>query len=290
MKDSLQRFLFENADIRGDIVHLDATWQAVLERHDYPQPVRDLLGEMMVASVLLTATVKYKGRLIMQIQGDGPVSLMVVECTSDRTLRGVAHSQTVVNTGNLKSLVGTGRLAITLEPENGKERYQSIVELAGDSLADAIENYLAVSEQLATHLWLSVDESRAGGLLVQKLPETKKEHDKDAWNRVEQLSSTITASELLNLDAGDIIRRLFHEEDVRVFESEPVCFRCTCSRERVANMLRTLGKGEVESIIKDEGSIQVACEFCNHKYEFDSVDCEQLFISTISPGSPTTRH
>jgi molecular chaperone Hsp33 len=290
MKDSLQRFLFENADIRGDIVHLDATWQAVLERHDYPLPVRDLLGEMMVAAVLLTATLKYKGRLIMQIQGDGPVSLMVVECTSDRTLRGVAHSQPAVEAGNLHGLVGAGRLAITLEPEHSKERYQSIVELTGETLADALENYLEVSEQLETHFWLSVDNNRAGGLLVQKLPETDKQHDKDAWNRVEQLASTVTPSELLNLDAGEIIHRLFHEEDVRVFESDPVCFRCTCSRDRVGNMLRTLGRKEVDSIIEDEGLIQVACEFCNHKYEFDAIDCEQLFIPTISPDSSTTKH
>ena len=290
MHDTLQRFLFEDAAIRGDLAHLDATWQAVLERHDYPEPVRNLLGEMMVASVLLSATLKLKGRLIMQIQGEGPVSLMVVECTSDRTLRGLAHADDSLTHGDLPSLVGKGRLAITLEPQEGLERYQSIVELTGHTLADALEHYLDSSEQLETRLWLSVDAQRAGGLLIQKLPQEGTEKDEDAWNRIEKLSATIQPAELLGLPAREIIHRLYHEEDVRVFETEPVCFRCTCSRDRVANMLRTLGSEEVRSIIQDEGSVRVACEFCNHKYEFDAVDSAQLFATDIAHEAPTSRH
>ena len=289
MNDLLQRFLFENADIRGDLVHLDATWQAVLEKHDYPEPVRRLLGEMMVAAVLLSATLKLKGRITIQIQGEGPVSLMVVECTSERTLRGLVHAADDLPGGNLAELVGAGRLAITLEPEDGPERYQSIVELSGDTLAEVLENYLDISEQLETRLWFSVDDQRAAGLLIQKLPDTRKGGDADAWNRIHQLSTTIRDEELLNLPAREIIHRLYHEEDVRVFEPEAVCFRCSCDRERVANMLRTLGLEEVRSIIHDEGSVRVACEFCNHKYEFDAVDTEQLFAAELSPDVPTTR-
>lgn len=290
MNDTLQRFLFEDAAIRGDLTHLDATWQAVLERHDYPEPVRNLLGEMMVAAVLLSATLKLKGRLIIQIQGEGPVSLMVVECTSDRTLRGLAHADDALTRGDLPSLVGKGRLAITLEPEEGLERYQSIVDLTGHTLAEALEHYLDNSEQLETRLWLSVDAQRAGGLLIQKLPHEGSEKDEDAWNRIEKLSDTIQPAELLGLSAREIIHRLYHEEDVRVFETEPVCFRCTCSRDRVANMLRTLGSEEVRSIIHDEGSVRVACEFCNHKYEFDAVDSEQLFVTDIPHEAPSSRH
>lgn len=289
MNDLLQRFLFESADIRGDLVHLDATWQAVLEKHDYPAPVRRLLGEMMVAAVLLSATLKLKGRITLQIQGEGPVSLMVVECTSERTLRGLAHAAEQLPAGNLGALVGAGRLAITLEPVDGPERYQSIVELGGDTLAEVLENYLDISEQLETRLWFSVDDQRAAGLLIQKLPESRKDSDADAWNRIHQLSTTIRDEELLNLPAREIIHRLYHEEDVRVFEPEAVCFRCSCDRERVANMLRTLGLEEVRSIIRDEGSVRVACEFCNHKYEFDVVDTEQLFAGDLSPDVPTTR-
>lgn len=290
MKDTLQRFLFENADIRGDLVHLDSSWQTVLEKHNYPPAIRTLLGEMMAAAVLLSATLKYKGRLTIQIQGDGPVSLMVVECSSERALRGLAHSAENIKAGSLADLVGKGRLAITLEPDKTGERYQSIVELTGTTLTDALENYLDVSEQLATRIWIAVNDESAAGLLIQKLPASGKSKDDDSWNRVEHLSSTIEQDELLSLSAREIIYRLYHEEDVRVFDPETVYFRCSCSRERVENMLRTLGVDEVRSIIQDEGSVDVACEFCNHKYCFDSVDAEQIFVETIQPANPNTTH
>ncbi len=289
MNDLLQRFLFEHADIRGDLVHLDATWQAVLAKHDYAPPVRALLGQAMAAALLLSATLKKQGRLTIQIQGEGPVSFLVVECTAERTLRGLAHADDDVTTTDLRELVGRGRLAITLEPEADGERYQSIVELTGASLAEAIENYLDRSEQLDTRLWLAVDGARAAGLLIQKLPESGRAGDTDAWNRIGQLSGTISAQELLALPAREIIHRLYHEEDVRVFEPEPVCFRCNCSRERVADMLRTLGHEEVRAIVADEGSVQVTCEFCHHKYEFDAVDSEQLFATDFQPSAPRTR-
>ncbi len=289
MQDQLQRFLFENADIRGDLVHLDATWQAVLEKHDYAPPVRELLGQAMAAALLLSATLRKQGRLTIQIQGEGPVSFLVVECTAERTLRGLAHADEDVTTTDLRELVGKGRLAITLEPDAEGERYQSIVELTGATLAEAIENYLERSEQLDTRLWLAVDQARAAGLLVQRLPESGRAGDDDAWNRICHLSGTITGRELLDLPARNIIHRLYHEEDVRVFEPEPVCFRCGCSRERVANMLRTLGHAEVRSILADEGSVRVTCEFCNHKYEFDAVDSEQLFAADYLRAAPPTR-
>lgn len=290
MKDTLQRFLFENADIRGDLVHLDTSWQTVMGKHDYPPAVRALLGEMMVASVLLSATLKFKGKLTIQIVGEGPISLMVVECTSERTLRGLAHSADDINLGSLAELVGKGRLAITLEPDQTGERYQSIVELTGNSLVDAIENYLDVSEQLETKLWFAVNDESAAGLLIQKLPDSRKVQDEDSWNRIQQLSSTIESNELLLLSAQEIIHRLYHEEDVRVFEPETVYFRCSCSRERVENMLRTLGVDEVRSVIEDEGSVDVACEFCNHKYHFDAVDAEQIFFDNVQSVNPKIEH
>ncbi|UCE88539.1 MAG: Hsp33 family molecular chaperone HslO [Pseudomonadota bacterium] len=290
MKDTLQRFLFENAAVRGEIVHLDATWQAVLERHDYPAPLRALLGEMMAAVALLAATLKLKGRMIVQLQGSGPVSLLVVEGTSERTLRAIAHYSEQDLQGDLRTLLGDGRLAITLEPREGGERYQGIVDLSGDTLADALTDYLMRSEQLDTSLWLAADAQQAAGLLIQKLPGEKSGADVDLWNRVQHLSATIRSEELLAVPPGEIIRRLYHEEDVRVFEAEPVCFRCSCSRERVANMLRTLGAVEVHEILAEQGAIDVACEFCNQKYNFDVVDAEQLFAAGVSPETPRTHH
>jgi molecular chaperone Hsp33 len=293
--DTLQRFMFELTPVRGEIVHLDATWAAILEKHDYPVLVRDILGEMMAAAVLLSATLKLNGRLIIQLQGKGPITLMVVECSNAHELRGLAHWQDLPDEGDLSDLAGDGQLTITLEPADDQQRYQSIVDIKGSTLSDALMNYLQQSEQLDTYLWLVANGKRASGLLLQKLPrdiksQTASEEDVDAWNRIIKLSSTVTREELLEVGELNLLHRLFHEETVRVFEPMPVCFRCSCSRERVANMLRTLGLEELNSIIEEQGSIEVACEFCNQKYEFDSVDVGGLFIDTVSNSPSETRH
>ena len=305
MKDSLQRFLFENLAVRGELVHLDATWQAILERHKYPKAVQKVLGELMSAVSLLIATLKFKGQLIAHIQGNGPVSLLVVEGTSDKALRAMASCKDdLIDDESLSGLFGDARLVITLEPEKG-ERYQGIVTLTGESIADALTDYLLRSEQLDTDIWLVADDKQAAGLLIQKLPDTEEVKsssnilsfdsseeniDLDGWNRIQQLSSTIKDEELLELDAEEIIHRLYHEEDVRLFESETVSFRCSCSHERVANMLRSLGAEEVQSIIKEQTNIEVACEFCNHKYSFDAVDAKQLFASDVPHETPKAEH
>ncbi len=286
--DSLHRFLFPELNVRGEVVHLDATWRAVLERHEYPVPVRRLLGEAMAAAALLTATIKLSGSLILQVQGDGPLHLLVVQCTSQRTLRGLARWNGPVPDGSLQEMVGNGRLVITIDPGLGRERYQGIIELGQGTLAQVLEEYFSRSEQLATRLWLTANTSRAVGLLLQDLPgETV---DEDGWSRVAYLGETITEGELLELPAREVIRRLFHEEDVRLFDAEPVSFRCSCSRERIETVLRGLGYAEVQDILREEGKIAVDCEFCNQHYEFDAVDAEQIFAAGISPGVSHTRH
>ncbi len=297
-KDTLQRFLFENISIRGELTQLHKSWQAITESHHYPPVVRDVLAQMLVAGVLLAATLKFKGRIILQIQGNGALPLVVAECSSEHAIRGLAHYDEAIKMDSLKNLVGDGQLAITLETENKNERYQSIVELVGETVADAIEHYLETSEQLSTRLWLSANNETAAGLLIQKLPtkfvDEEKLHllqaDDDSWNRVEQLSATISDDELLGLDGHEVIHRLYHEEDVRVFESEPVFFRCSCSKERVAGMLRNLGKEEVSSIIEDKKIISINCEFCNHQYDFDAVDAEQLFTDSLHTDNSLTQH
>jgi len=289
MSDTLQRFLFEQAPVRGGCVQLAATWQAILERHDYPAPVRNLLGQMMAAAVLLSSTLKMKGRLSLQMRGDGPLKFMVVECTNGHFLRGIAQCDEVVPTSFIE-LMGQGSLVITLEPQESKERYQSIVNLTGDCLADALGDYLQRSEQLDTHLWLSADGQHAAGLLIQKLPANWTDEEQELWIRVKHLSETIKDQELLTLTQAEIIRRLYHEEDVRVFELEPVCFRCSCSRERVSNMMRSLGYDEIQTILAEQGGVHVACEFCNQKYSFDAVDVKQIFTDNAIDGASPTRH
>ena len=287
--DSLQRFIFENVPIRGEIVHLDATWLAVLERRQYPPRVRELLGELMAAAALLTSTLKFDGRLIMQIQGQGPVSLLVVECTSERKMRAIAQWQGEVPDAPLAELVGDGRLAVTIDPLNGQERYQAIVALEGLTVAAALENYFARSEQLATRLWLASDPQQAAGMLLQRLPEAEPSDD-DAWVRAVHLGSTITRAELLALPVREIVHRLYHEEDIRLFSRRPVSFRCSCSRARVETVLRMLGRDEIHSILDEQGSVSVDCEFCGNRYEFDRIDAEQLFAALHSAPAAPTRH
>ncbi|PWT71811.1 MAG: Hsp33 family molecular chaperone HslO [Proteobacteria bacterium] len=289
MTDSLQRFLFEGSPVRGEIVHLDATWRAVLERHDYPEPLRAALGELMAAAALLSATIKFTGSLILQVQGSGPVKLIVVECTSDQTMRATAKWDGELPQSDFRALVGDGRFVITIAPGEAKQTYQGVVSLEGGSVAAALEHYMASSEQLETRLWLASDPTQAAGMLLQKLPGSSGV-DPDAWNRAVKLGETVTSQELLKLPARQIVRRLYHEEDIRVFEARVMSFRCSCSLERVTNMLRLLGHDEVRSILRERGAVDVSCEFCNRRYAFDPVDAEQIFASEVMTRAGTTRH
>jgi molecular chaperone Hsp33 len=289
VSDSLQRFLFEGAPVRGELVHLDATWRAVLERHDYPGPLRTVLGELMAAAALLSATLKFQGSLILQIQGSGAVKLIVVECTSEQTMRATAKWDGELVRGGFRELVGGGRFVITIAPNDVTQTYQGIVELSGDSVAAVLEHYMATSEQLETRLWLASDGAQAAGMLLQRVPGAA-QHDPDAWNRAVTLGDTVRAEELLALPARQVIRRLFHEEDVRLFEARIVSFRCSCSRERVVNMLRMLGRGEIQSILHERGAVEVGCEFCNRRYTFDAVDAEQIFAAELMTPAGSTRH
>ncbi|HUU71889.1 MAG TPA: Hsp33 family molecular chaperone HslO [Burkholderiales bacterium] len=289
MSDSLQRFLLEGTPVRGEIVQLKATWRAVLERRDYPQPLAALLGEMMAAGALLSATLKFEGALIMQMQGEGPVKLLVVEATSEHTLRATAKWEGEIPPGGIRSLLGNGKFVITIAPESGKQAYQGVVELEGETVAEVLEHYMAKSEQLETRLWLACDATKAGGLLLQRLP-GQPGQDPDAWNRATKIGETITQRELLDLPARDIIHRLYHQEDIRLFEDRPTAFRCSCTRERVTSMLRLLGNAEVRSILEEQGQVEVACEFCGRQYIFDAVDAEQVFATDIQSSVGKTRH
>jgi molecular chaperone Hsp33 len=289
VSDTLQRFLFEHDPIRGELVQLAATWQAVTERHAYPVPLRRVLGELMAAAALLAATLKFEGTLILQLHGNGPVRLIVVECAAGHAMRATAKWDGDIPEGDLRALLGSGRFVINLVPESGRQAYQGVVDLDADSVAAALEHYLATSEQIQTRLWLSCDDTRAAGLLLQKLPE-RATADADAWSRVEHLAATVRPQELLTLAPRILLRRLFHEEDLRVFEPRPVCFRCSCSRERVTGMLRMLGRDEVRSVVAERGEVEVHCEFCNRRYAFDAVDSEEIFAATIAAPAESTRH
>lgn len=286
---SLSRFIFEHAPIRGGIARIGQPWRTILAHHEYPAPLKNILGELVAASTLLAATLKLEGSLILQIQGSGPVSLVVVECTGDLKLRATAKWTGELTQTALAELVGNGRFVITLDPKNGGQTYQGIVPLEGGSVAEILQNYMARSEQLETHLTLTADETSAAGMLLQKMPESASA-DPDAWNRAGHLASTLAPQELRDLDAAQILHRLFHEEDIRLFEAQPVQFSCSCSRESVASMLRMLGHDEIKSILAERGNLEIHCEFCNRRYEFDAVDAEQVFAADVTVPGSKTRH
>jgi molecular chaperone Hsp33 len=288
MSDLLYRFTFEHFGVRGEIVALGASWRVLVERHDYAPAVRDYLGQAMAAATMLSGTIKFKGSLILQLQGDGPLRTLVAQATDRRTIRGMALAPAAdVPAGRLASAFGDGRLMLTAESPKG-ERYQGIVALQGDSLAEVLETYFAQSEQLATRLWLVAGGQAAAGLFLQRLPG---EHvDDEDWRRVCLLADTLEADELLRQPPREILRRLYHEEDVRLYEPEPVAFRCSCSRERIETALRIMGRGEVESIIEEQGAVDADCEFCNAHYHFDAVDVAGLFAEGVSVATSGLQH
>ncbi len=282
-RDSLRRFVFEGLPVRGQLVHLDASWLALLEHRTYPPLIRDTLGQALAASVLLAATIKFDGLLSLQLRGDGPLSLMLAQCTSGFGVRAVAQHRDAEAGASMAALAGNGHLTVTLESEDREQRYQGIVPLSGARLADCLEVYFAQSEQLPTRLWLQADEHGACGMLLQRLPPAgtvaaaSESAVDDAWRRLQLIGDTLTPGELRSLSDAEILHRLFHEDDLRVFEPAPVFFRCRCSRERVAGMLRALGEAESRSVIAERGEVEVRCDFCNRAYVFDAVDIEQLF-------------
>jgi len=284
--DSFQRFLFEDLGIRGEFVRLDASWQAVRANHAYPPVVASQLGQSLAAAVLLSGTIKFKGSLILQAQSRGPLRTLVAQATHTRTIRGLAQWEGPVEAGTLQHVFGPGRLVLTIQNE-GVEPYQGIVALEGSLLSEAIQTYFTLSEQLATRLWLAADGETAAGLFIQELPSRLK--NEGDWERIGYLADTVTEGELLRLPGKEVLYRLFNEERVRLFEPEPVAFRCNCSRERIEGVLLAMGRQEVESVVAAQGSLEVDCEFCNRHYHFDRVDVGALFGREVRIPSILTR-
>ncbi|BCG07678.1 Hsp33 family molecular chaperone HslO [Buttiauxella agrestis] len=285
--DQLHRYLFENFAVRGELVTVSETWKQIMENHDYPAPVKTILGELLVATSLLTATLKFDGDITVQLQGDGPMTLAVINGNNNQQMRGVARFKGEIPAdADLKTLVGNGYLVITITPAQG-ERYQGVVGLEGDTLAACLEDYFLRSEQLPTRLFIrtgDVDgQPAAGGMLLQVLP--AQDAQADDFNHLAALTETIKAEELLTLPANDVLWRLYHEEEVTLYDPQNVEFKCTCSRERCADALRTLPDEEVDSIIAEEGEIDMNCDYCGNHYVFNSMDIAEI-RSNASPADP----
>jgi molecular chaperone Hsp33 len=317
--DQLHRFFFEGLPVRGMLVRLEGSWQELLARREpqrggsgvYPRPVRELLGEMVAASLLMQSNIKFNGSLILQMQGDGPVKLAVAEAQPDLRFRAtatvVAEVPAEARLAALLNVHGRGRCAITLDPKDrlpGQQPYQGIVPLHGDqreplqALSQVLEHYMLQSEQLDTRLVLAADDRVAAGLLIQRLPmegvgnlgASRNEDEiglNEDFNRIATLTASLTRDELLGLDVETILRRLYWQEPMVREEARTPQFSCTCSRERVVGMLKGLGREEAESILAERGDVEVGCEFCGRQYRFDAVDVGELFTpgADQAPGS-----
>lgn len=286
--DTLHRFIFEDSPVRGNLVHLDDTFNQALAFQHLPHALKCALGELMAASSLLAATLKMQGSLILQLQSRGVLKLLVVECTSEFKLRATAKWQGDIEPNQtLFDMVEEGQCVITLDPKDGGQTYQGIVPLEGDNLASMLENYMQRSEQIDTKIWLSCDGNAAAGMLLQKLPDVtnqaettteKSEQNLETWQRINQLANTLTNEELTQLKAETLLTRLFHEEKVRLFEPIDTTFFCGCSREAVSRMLKMLGAEEIRDILAEQEKIEVNCDFCNKLYQFDQIDAAQLTL------------
>ncbi len=287
--DQIQRFLFDSTDVRGVLVGLEKSYQEVLSRHEYPIKIKSLLGEMMAAVGLLSSTLKFDGRLSLLARGEGPVSMLMAECNHQKDLRAVARWQGELSEdAGINDLLGQGQLAITIEPEKG-QRYQGIVPLQKASLAQCLEDYFLQSEQLATRITLAADGERGAGMLLQALPSSEGTNVEDAqevWDRITHLGATLSSQELLLLSNEELLHRLYHEENVRLFDGEGLQFSCDCSRERSLKALQTLAADELDEMLESQGSITMDCQFCNSCYKFDRTSIAEIkgVSGAVSPS------
>lgn len=317
MTDTFKKYLMGDNSARIQAVRLEASWQTGLAHQTYPACISSLLGELTAAAVLLATNIKFDGSVVLQLQGDGPISLIVVECTSNLTFRATVNLRDpdlVPAEGTLQTLLNTydgGRFTVLLDPGNKSDMapYQGIVPMEGGTVAEVLEAYMRNSEQLDTRMWLAADDKTASGLLLQRLPDvggiatndgkdttrtavagSDAESKSESWNRISQLAATVTQEELLSADTDTLIRRLFWQESLVELEARKLSWHCPCSRARVSSMLRMLGRDEIESLLTEREKVSVSCNFCGKPYEFDAVDCAGLFMGNLDDSGSDTVH
>jgi len=294
LSDLVRRFVLEGHPIRGHAVRLSGAWNGLREHQDYPPAVQQLLGEAMAAVVLLAATLKFDGVLTLQLQGKGLVSLLVAQCTHDFKVRGMARHDPLGGEAGFRSLAGEGQIVVTVEATDRASSYQGVVPITGNSLAESLEAYFRQSEQLPTRVLLAANARVVAGMLVQRVPGvggTQVQVDDTAlaaaWGKADDAMSGLSRTQILEDDVEQRLVNMFGVDEVRVFSGHEVTFECRCSRERVANVLRSLGVDEVRSVIAEQGACTVTCEFCQKPYKFDAIDVEHLFDEAAPRGSNT---
>ena len=292
--DFTQRFIFDERDVRGEWVALDTSYREVLSRHAYPEPVAQLLGELMAATALLVGALKFDGLLILQARSEGPIPLLMMECSGEREIRGMARydAEQIPADATLAQLMPNGHLTLTIDPVKG-QRYQGTVELDGETLSECFTNYFVQSQQLNTRFWLHAQDGKARGLLLQQLPRDREPDDEErdaSWQHVMALAGTLKAEEWA-LDNETLLHRLYHEDAVRLFETQDLRFACSCSRERSGNALVSLGEADARALLAEcDGQIEIDCQFCNERYYFDASDVAQLFAGGGTDEASETVH
>ncbi|SFE27594.1 Hsp33 family molecular chaperone HslO [Nitrosomonas sp. Nm166] len=276
MSNYVQRFLLENLDIRGAVVHLDSVWQEMLSGRNYPQPVIQLVGEMSATTLLLSDNLKQTGRLTIQLNGSGPVSMLVIDCNESMHIRGMAKCVQQIEPQPVPELLGYGQLLLTLDMPSMRESYQSIVPLDGNNITEIFEHYFKQSEQLPSRLFLATTNQTIFGLLLQKLP-TADQQDPDGWVRAEALAATVNDQALFHLAAEEILTRLFFEETIRIFDAQTVHYGCNEDPAKIYTMLRLLGRKEVDSILKEFGEVIINDDICNREYRLDALMIDAIF-------------
>jgi len=280
--DILHRYLFDDLHVRGELVQLSKTYQQIIEAHEYPLGVRQLLGELIAATCLLTATLKFEGEIAVQLQGDGPIGYLAVNGDHNQKMRGIAKLKEHTDKTSLKALIGKGNMVITIRPNNG-EPYQGVVALAKDTLAECLAHYFEVSEQIPTKIWLfhNDETNQVAGSLVQLLPDgDNKEKQQQDFEHLCQLTQTIKQEEIFSLEAKELLYRLYHQEEVRLFDPQVVQYQCSCSQEKCLNAITQIQPSEIKSILAEQGNVSMTCDYCLTTYEFNQEKLEHLLIDT----------
>lgn len=278
MSDTLQRFLFEHANIRGEIVHLNAVYHTLLQQRPYPPAVRKLLGEALVACVLLSGSLKFKGKLSLQFHGDHRLPLLIAQCTDQLELRGFAqfHHDDAVDYADAFL---HGKLVLSIQQDNQTQAYESIVPLHSSTMSENLMTYFSQSEQVSTRIWFAITDTHAAGMVLQLMPGGEAQQREEFWRYATQIGHTITEEELLTLENETLLYRLYHETELRLFDPRTVVFRCTCSAQKMSHVLHVIGEEEVKQLLKEHGQVDITCEFCCQQHTFDAIDIEMLFRS-----------
>ncbi len=275
--DSVQRFMFEHASIRGEIAHLDETYKTIMNQRPYPPMVKHLLGEALVSCLLLTGSIKFEGEVTLQFRGDKRLPFLIVQCDHQLQLRGFAKFQQDDGDIDYNAAFLDGNMLVNINQYNQTQAYQSVVPIASLSMAENLMQYFAQSEQVASRVWLAVNDQTAAGMLLQLMPDQDTQQREEFWEYAVQIGQTISEHELLTLDNPTILHRLYHETELRLYPARSVRFQCRCTEEKMKQALTVLGEVEVKSLLQEKGTVEVICDFCSRRYGFDAIDVTLLF-------------